>query len=277
MEVLPLRGAGILTGFVYVALLLLPNVGVGAERPDSGRPALWFPVGERLLYDMDWGVIPVGRTVVESQWAEEGTSTVLHIRYTTRTNPFCDRFYRVDDVIEAWIDPATFLPIRFRKKLEEGSFRCDETTTFHRDRGTVRWASSTEDRDVEYAAPRDLHDIVSLMYLLREHPFVPGATNTFTVAGDQGPTEIRVETVRSVLVDTPGCGKRAAVQLRPRVSGDSLFQRKVPDEVWISTDQRRLLLQMTVDVPLGHITMGLRAVEGPGAAEWVRGHEDARP
>jgi hypothetical protein len=276
MEVLPPGCAGVAKWAVRAALLLLVQA-AGAGSPEPERPDLWFPVGERLLYDMDWGVIPVGSTVVESEWAADGTSTVLHIRYTTRTNPFCDRIYRVDDLIEAWIDPATFLPIRFRKKLEEGSFRCDETTTFHRDRGTVLWASLTENRVLEYNAPPDLHDIVSLMYLLREHPFVPGATNTFAVAGDQGPTEIQVETVRAVRVDTPGYGKRPAVQLRPRVSGDSLFQRKVPDQVWISTDQRRLLLQMTVDVPLGHITMGLRTVEGPGAAEWVREHEDAKP
>lgn len=257
-------------------VLLLHGFRAEAGSGPDARPTFWFPVGERLLYDMHWGVFPVGTTVVESEWQEKGTNTWLHIRYTTRTNPFCDRFYRVHDVIEAWIDPHTFLPIRFRKQLEEGAYRCDEWTTFDRSRGIVRWESLTEGRAIDYEAPPDLHDIVSLMYLLRRHPFEPGSTNTFRVAGDQGPTEIVVETLREVRVDTPGYGRRRAMQLRPRVSNDSLFQRKVPDLVWISADARRLLLRMTVDVPLGHVTMGLNAVEGPGAAEWIKGDEDQK-
>lgn len=262
------RGVLIAIGVLFT---FLRGPVIAQDAPASGE--LWFSVGERLRYDMRWGIFPVGTTTVESEWQDGDSNSILRIRYLTRTNPFCDRLYRVNDLIEAWIEPQSFLPLRFHKKLEEGDYRCDEITTFDRERGVVRWESLTEGKVLEYPAPADLRDIVSLMYLLRRHAFEPGTTNVFNVAGDQGPTEIRVVVQDTVRVDTPGYGRRRSVRLRPLVSNDSLFQRKVPDQVWVSLDARRLLLQMTVDVPVGHITMGLAAVEGPGAAEWIAGKE----
>lgn len=254
-----------------LALLL-----VAGARPlaSAQEHTLWFPVGERLVYDMNWGLLPVGTTVVESDWLPDHEPRLLRIRYTTRTTPFLDRVYKVDDLIETWIDPASFLPVRFRKRLEEGSFRCDEITTFDRAQGRVRWESRLDGRVIEYPAPPDLRDIVSLMYLLRKTAFEPGTTNSFPVAGDRGVTEIAVRSLARARLNLPRYGMQWAQHLKPIVSDDPLFDRKIPDQVWISTDARQVMLKLTVDVPVGHISMLLSAVEGPGDDAWVR--RDAR-
>lgn len=241
-----------------------------AEACAQAAPELWFPVGEKITYDMKWGFLHVGTTTVSAEWETAGDATNLLIRFTTRTTRLLDKVYRVDDVVEALIDPATFLPSRFYKRLEEGSYRAEELTTFDRSNGIVRWTSLTEDRSLDYEAAPDTRDIISLMYLLRKAEFTPGETNVYVVAGDEGPAEVTVMPLQRTVLKLENHGRVDALRFKTKVSHDPLFQRKFPDEAWVSTDERRVLLRMTVDVPVGHISLQLSKVEGPGSDHWIK-------
>ena len=81
---------------------------------------LWFPVGEKLVYRLYWGIIPVGTCEMCTQWIEVEGKTLLSIKATAKTTYVVSKIYPVDDYIETRVNPATFLPVEYVQKLREG-------------------------------------------------------------------------------------------------------------------------------------------------------------
>ena len=144
---------------------------------EDGGAGLWFPMGETLDYRIYWGVIPVGSSHVTTEWIQEDGRTLIAIRFRTKSNNVLSTMYPVDDFLEAIIDPETFLPVRFTKKLSEGRYRADETTTFDHKNLKATWTSRLNHKVEEYQIDPDTRDIVTFMYYMRRKQFEPDTVN----------------------------------------------------------------------------------------------------
>src|SRR5689334_2453177 len=90
-----------------------------AAQADSTLPSKNLIVGERLTYDVKFGPLKVGRASMEVLGVEEVRGRrAWHTRFRVNGGTF---FFRVDDVLESWIDIETFSSLRFRQQLSEGS------------------------------------------------------------------------------------------------------------------------------------------------------------
>jgi len=76
---------------------------------------------------------------ITSEYIEEDGRELLAIRVTTHTRGIMSKIYPVDDFIESVVDPVTFLPIRFTKRLSEGRYRLHEITTFDHKARMAHW------------------------------------------------------------------------------------------------------------------------------------------
>jgi hypothetical protein len=256
--------------FHLAAVLLLLTGACGLARAEDSLPELWFPVGEKLVYDMHYGVMHVGTTTVTSEWINEQGKPRLVIRFVTRTNKFFDKVYRVNDTVEAIIDPATFRPVRFSKKLEEGDFTSNEVTDFDYEKKIAVWKSRTTGKTCEFKISDDTRDIVSFMYAMRRTPLEAGKLGDYWVAGDQGVCRLRLRGGRMREISLPRFGEIQAARVVPEAGKDDLFVRKMPRELWVSADDRRLIVKMAVKVPVAHVVLTLKNVSGPGDDIWTR-------
>jgi hypothetical protein len=71
-------------------------------------------------------------------------------------------------------------------------------------------------------------------------------------------------------------GEFDAIVVRPIVRTDGLFKEGGRAEVWLSNDERRLVLKMKVKVTLGSLTMELRSYT-PGAPAALAPSSSAPP
>jgi hypothetical protein len=232
--------------------------------------ALWFNVGEELLYDIHWGVIHVGQTHVTTSWTNQDGRPLILVRYRTKTNGFVETFYPVDDTLESLIDPETFLPIYFKKKLSEGRYRCDETTRFDFGNLTMRWGSDTNGRKKTLPIEEDTRDIVTTMYYLRRQPFVQGETNRYRVMADERLYDLDIKVGRKETGKLAKWGARECHRVEPTASFDGLFVRKGKITFWVSTDPRQVCTRIMAEVPVANIRLTLADVKGPGEDFWVK-------
>lgn len=241
----------------------------------SETAKLWFDVGEELIYKLYWGVVFVGESRVTTEWIEEDGRPLIAIRIRTRSNAFLDRIYRVDDVLESIIDPATFLPLRFSKVLNEGRYRTDELTTFDHARGKAEWLHRRRGDRKTFDIEPDTRDLITFMYFMRQREFQPGQQEQFRVMADEKLYDVFLNVGPVDTMKMEKYGKVSSVRIVPEAAFQGLFVRKGKVTMWVSTDARRIATRVQASVPVADIHINLFEVRGPGADRWVQGDPSA--
>lgn len=255
-----------------VLLPVSPLARAEVPAPAPVEPGLWFPIGEKLTYRVYWGVIPVGTSVATTEWVEYEGKMVIAVRFRSRTNKVLRKLYPVDDFIESLIDPETFLPLRYTKQLNEGRYHCDEVTHFDHEGGMARFYSKRKDRHKEYPILGDTRDMVSFMYYIRGQAarFKVGEKENFMVMADEKLYDLLVEPLREEKVKLPQYGRVSSVRLEPEASLNEVFVRKGKLWLWVSDDDRRIVIRVQAKVPVASVKILLANVEGPGDDFWIR-------
>ncbi len=238
------------------------------------RPMLWFPVGECLTYKIRWGPFTVGTTRVVSEWIREDGRDLVAIRATTRSTPFFDRIYHIDDFLESIVDPDTFIPLRFTKRLNEGSSSIHEITTFDHESGMACWTQLLKDVRKEFAIEPDTRDLLSFMFYIRSRKFEPEKKYHFRVMADDKIYDLDVVSGTHKTIKLPNFGRIRSLRLDPEANFQGLFVRVGKVRVWVSDDDRFLCTQAAVGIPLGTVKAILVKVEGPGYDFWSLAGED---
>jgi len=241
--------------------------------PESDTPTpdadLWFPVGERIEYRILWGRIPVALSTANSEWVDYEGRRLLAIRFETRSNAVLSKLYPVDDFIESLIDPQTFLPVQFTKRLNEGHYHCDETTVFDHARGVAVYTNNRKQSSREYEIDPDTRDLISFMYSMRTVDLMAGSEQDFRVMADEKLYDLTIKAEKQEEVKLPHYGKIDSMQLEPEAAFQGLFVRKGKMTVWVSEDDRKVITKASIKVPVAHVNLVLDKVTGPGDDEWV--------
>ncbi len=233
--------------------------------------ALWFPVGEELEYSVHWGVLHVARSSARSEWIEHEGRTLIRITFETRSRGVLNRIYPVDDYIESLVDPETFRPVRFIKRLNEGSYSTDETTHFDWEAMQAHWSRMRRGKLQEktFDLENDTRDLVSFMYFMRSIPMEEGHSGTYRVMADEKLYDLLVEAPRTEKIPLEKYGKVDSLFIQPRAQFEGLFVHKGEMQLWVSQDPRRVMTQLAVKVPVASVRIVLKEVRGPGNDAWI--------
>ena len=231
------------------------TLGVAAPRlaaqADAVRPTDRLTVGERLEYEVKFGPVKVGRASMEVMGLEEvrGRQT-WHTRFQVTGGTL---FFRVNDVLESWIDVETFSSLRFRQQLSEGSRdRLYEYEIF-----PERSTYIEKGKEEKPSVARPLDD-GSFLYFLRTVPLELEATYEFPryFMPDRNP--VRLDVLGRDTVDVPA-GRFDALVIRPVIKAKGVFSKDGRAQVWLSNDPDHLVLQMTSHLKFGSISLHLKS------------------
>jgi hypothetical protein len=122
------RSVVLITG-ISIFLLLLSSLVMPLWAKE--QQTLPFQEGERLSFDIYWGFLKVGETVMEvlPNTIVNGLP-VRHFRIKTRTTSFIDWIYKVRSEIEAFTDLAMNRSLLYKKKHREANTHRDVVVTF---------------------------------------------------------------------------------------------------------------------------------------------------
>ena len=251
-----------------ITMMFLFAIATWASQEEGGA-GLWFPMGETLDYQIYWGVIPVGSSHVTTEWTREDGRTLIAIRFRTKSNSVLSKMYPVDDFLEALIDPNTFLPVRFTKRLSEGRYRANEITTFDHKNLKAMWTSTLSRKVAEQKINPDTRDVITFMYYLRRKQFEPNTVTKYRVMADDKVYDLIVKTQDVEPVSLDNYGKVPCLRFEPEAKFGGLFVRKGRMWMWVSQDPRRIATKISAKVSVGSITLWLDQVGGSGEDFWI--------
>lgn len=252
--------------------LLFLVAGSAFSEPTESLP---FRVGEELIYRIHWGLINVGSSQITTEWVEFEGRRLIAIRLRNRTNHVLSKLYPVDDFVESLVDPETFLPVRFTKKLKQGGYRCDEETFFDHEQGLASFVSHQDGTEKTYPIEKQTRDILTFLYFSRGQEFQPGEVVQRTLMSDEKLYTLDIHCGGIEAVNLDGYEKIECLKLEPKASFQGIFVRKGRLWMWISRDARRICTEIKSKVFVGNVSLTLCSVSGPGDDFWVETSDES--
>ena len=241
-------------GLLFGATITLPLGGQVSRAPVP------FEVGEAFTYDVRFGALKVGtgRMRVLGLDSVRGRPA-WHVRFSVTGGTF---FYKVNDVYQSWMDVVTLNSLRFVQDLNQGSRERERTYEFFPERSTYR---IIEGGGPERPSVPDPLDDGSFMFFIRTVPLEVGQTYTFNryFRPDRNPVIIRV--LRRERVRVPA-GEFAAIVIQPIIKTPGIFSEGGQAEIWLTDDDKRMMLQMKSRLSFGSLNLYLRAYRFTAAA-----------
>ncbi len=218
----------------------------------AAQPATYpFAIGEQLNYEVAFGFMRVGRGSMQVLGMEDirGYRT-YHTLFTVKGGTF---FFRVDDRQESWIDSARFASIRFAQNIREGGYRRQSVWDMFPDRSVF---VSNGKFDQEEPSVADPLDEGSLVYFVRTIPLEVGKTYEFERYFKPEKNPVIIKVIGKARVQVPA-GTFDTFVLQPIIKSGGAFSENGEARIWITDDDRRMMVQMKSKLSFGSLNLYL--------------------
>ena len=218
------------------------------------RSKVPFGVGERMEYDVKFGALRVGNAHMEVVALDNLRGRAAwHTAFWVQGGNF---LYRVNDVYESWMDAETLSSLRFVQELEEGGKGTERRFEIYPERA-VFVQTSKKPATEEPSVSQPLDD-GSFLYFVRTIPLLVGQTYDFNryFRPDRNPVRIRV--LRKERIRVPA-GTFDAIVIQPVIKTKGIFSENGHAEIWLSDDERHIMLQLKSKLSFGSLNLYLKS------------------
>jgi hypothetical protein len=251
-------------GNLLIALpLSLALVGAGSgqqlaarvPRSATSRPDVPFGMGEQSVFDLKFRSVKVGSGRMEITGIERIRGRAAYHIVFTVTGGIPG--FRVDDWYESWVDTASLASLRHVQRVHEGGYHRETSYEIYPER-----KSYSENGGPEKPGVSNPLDDGSFVYFARTLSLAAGERQAFQryFKPDMNPVVMTAEQVESI--DVPA-GKFEALAIRPSIKAGGIFGEGGEAEIWLSTDKRRLLLELKTKLSIGSLNLYLRSYRPP--------------
>jgi hypothetical protein len=214
-----------------------------------------FGIGERLVYDVKFGPLRVG----------EGSMEVLDVVDIRGRDAWHTRFrvrggipvYRVDDMLESWIDTARFHSLRFVQDFEEGGKTRERRYEIYPERAVFQEGDQQPEKSINEPL-----DDGAFLYFVRTVPLEVGRTYEFHryFRPDRNPVIVKV--LRREKVTVPA-GTYNALVIQPIIKSKGIFSEQGEAQLWLSDDEHRIMVQLRTKTKIGSLNLFLKSHRRP--------------
>jgi hypothetical protein len=245
--------------FVTVFILLLTGLSLPLRAGDEfcGVHNNSFLTGESITYEVYYRVAKVyfgaGEAVFNTSLEQINGKPVYHVSGDGKTYSFYDKFFRVRDKYESFIDTATMQPLKFIRNVDEGGYKIYENITFNK---AVNTAITTKG---VYKVPSCVQDVISSIYYARNIDFSkmkPNDKIPFSLFLDNQLYDIYIRYLGKETVKTK-YGKFRAIKFKPLLIKGTIFEGGEKMTVWVSDDANHLPLRVESPITVGSVIVDM--------------------
>jgi hypothetical protein len=230
-------------------------------RPDqtfcSGIRNTAFQAGEQLTYRVYYAVagayIAAGEATFSTTLENFDHKEVYHVVGEGKTFSFEDKFFRVRDRYESYIDTSTLQPYKFIRDVDEGGYKTKENVTF------VKAANTAITNTGVYKVPDCIQDVLSAVFYARNIDFnhhKPGDKIPFDMFLDRRvyPLYIRYlgkETIRTKYA------KFRTIKFKPLLVKGTMFEGGEKMTVWVTDDPNHIAVRIESPITVGKVSVDM--------------------
>ena len=222
-------------------------------------PNLAFGLGERLVFDVNYGFITAGEATLQVAGTDTLDGRVCYrIEFRVNSLPSFAWIYRVVDRYVTYIDEETIAPWKFEQHVREGSYSRDFTAAFDQRKHIATTSEGT------YPIPPYVHDILSAFYFARTldyGPMKPGDQVQMYNFYKDKTYELGVRFLGRQDLDV-AAGTFKTVVIEPLVKEGGLIKSEGRIVIWLTDDDRKIPVRVNTKVVIGSIDTELREYAG---------------
>ncbi len=222
-------------------------------------PQTAFGVGERLVFDVNYGFITAGEaTMAVTGYDSIAGRRCYRIEFSVNSLPSFSWIYRVEDRYLTFIDAEAIVPWRFEQHIREGNYRRDFVAEFNQYRHIARTSGG------EYKIPPYVHDIMSAFYYARTMDYSqskPGDVYTLYNFYKDTSHELGVKFLGRQELEVEA-GTFQTIVVEPMVKEGGLFKSEGRIVIWLSDDGVKIPVRVNTKVIIGSIDTELREYSG---------------
>ena len=228
-----------------------------------------FRVGEKLSFNVRWGMVTAGKAVMTVPKIDMvGSRPAYHIRTEANSAGIVDTFYKTHDLNETWLDQQSLSTLRYEKHIREGKYKVEAVIEFdqmnHRYRDQLQRLDKGTTQYIEGDTPPYVMDVLGGFYYVRTQNFNVGDSFVIDVYDTRKiwPLIVNVKKREKIKV---AAGKFDCFRVEPVLREAGIFVRKGKKlEVWLTADDRHMPVMMRSEVAIGHVTAELVSYETGG-------------
>ncbi|MEI8350517.1 MAG: DUF3108 domain-containing protein [Candidatus Omnitrophota bacterium] len=214
-------------------------------------------IGEKLTYAVDWRGIPSGKIILEvKEIVTIGQRQYYHIIAQALPNSFFSFFYKVNYLVETYVDTETYQPIKFHKKRILRNVVSEETINFDYARNEALWQyTGSENKIIRLTA--NSQDLLSFLYFFRLQEIKLGKEYPLDIIYNASVWEAKVKVDTFELVKFNGTGiKTFTIKLISRLAKHITGGEKM--KIYFSFSDGHLPLLFHLYTKIGPLTGVLR-------------------
>ncbi len=240
---------------IIVLLGLLLANGLSAQAVKPGEKFTYA-----ASYNMSGLMTPLAQVKMETETVKTSKSTLLHLSCEATTYSKWDSFFKIRDIYESYVNPATFKPSLYKRDIFEGKYTKKEKYIFKNNTivSTVKKKNGPEStRTLGIGA--NTNDVVTILYQLRNvdfSKFKAGQVQTFTVVFDEKQMNVSAKYMGRETVKAGNLGSKECYKISIAAKTDKL---KGTDKnlIWLTADARKVptLIKFSIPVGTGQLTL----------------------
>lgn len=225
--------------------------------------------GEKFIfagsYNMSGLMTQLAQITLSTNTITTSKNTYLHLSCELATYSKWDKFFKIRDVYESYVDPLTLKPSLYKRNIDEGGFTKKEKYVIKNNRveSTSQKRNKPEIKN-KFAINSSTLDVVSLLYKIRTLDFTKmaiGKTSAFTIVFDekQIPVQIKymgLETVSAANLGSKSCYK-ISIDAKTKV-----LKGTDKNLIWLTADKNKVPALMKFSIPVGTGQLTLTSAAG---------------
>lgn len=222
-----------------------------------------FNSGEQLTYAMSYSLLfmwtDVGEVVFTAQDVDFHGKPAVHFKAEGKTYSFYDKFFRVRDLYESWVEPKSLRPIYFNREVDEGGYTINNIYTFDwsTDRlfAYIKRKNHPEEIDTLQILPCSI-DIVSILYYSRNIDYSEAKINqrfAVSLALDDQLYTVMYRYLGKEEIDVKGLGRFRCMKFGVGLVKGTVFSGKEELTLWITDDDNKIPIYIESPVKVGTI------------------------
>jgi len=226
----------------------------GSAPAPAPRPPFVPPrPNESMEFQVTYLGISMGKVRIFSGQVDETTAPIFLQAQTTSIAAIVT----LRQQLASYLDVATGLPRSGSLDAVEGSYRHTDTVQYDRTANKAKVREKGKyDNTYLIDVPPDTTDFMALVYRLRTLPLENGARYDFPVLSGRDLNHVVATVLGREKVETKA-GTFQAVKIRVPTGFTGKFSEKDPTYLWLSDDDRRIVVRLTADFAIGNATMNL--------------------
>lgn len=242
----------------FALLAFAPPPGAESQSDTVAAPRRApFGVGERLEYEIRYGPFRGSADMEITELDTVRGREAWHAQFNVRGGI---PFFRVDDHYETWIDTRTMASLRYKQDIHDGRYQRHRIYQFLPDRRMVIEGKSDTLPTVEHPL-----DEASILYFIRSIPLPVGLDTAFNNYFQPDANPVRIRVVGREHIKVPA-GEFDAIIIQPQIKAKGIFSEGGQAQVWLSDDEKHIVLKMTSKVPhlpIGSLNLYLKSYRPP--------------